>query len=120
MTDASPAAAQTPGMEPGEVGRRRRWRRWLVVAVILVAIDLAQEPSRQPSARLLAGSIGLYQRTLSKVMPRLGVRCRFEPSCSHYGKASIEKYGTLKGSYRTARRVLRCNPWTPLGTVDPP
>lgn len=125
MADNSPAETQMSVADVPPEGSaserpRRRWRRWLAVAVIVLAVDLAQPPSRQLSAHVLAGSISLYQASLSKLMPRLGVQCRFEPSCSHYGKASIEKYGAVRGSYRTAKRVLRCNPWTPLGTVDPP
>jgi putative membrane protein insertion efficiency factor len=36
--------------------------------------------------------------------------CRFTPSCSEYGKIAYEKYGFIKGSLKTAWRILRCNP----------
>ena len=48
-----------------------------------------------------------------------GVRCRFTPTCSHYGADAIRKDGALIGSLRAIWRVARCGPWTPMGTVDP-
>jgi putative membrane protein insertion efficiency factor len=37
--------------------------------------------------------------------------CVFYPTCSFYAIESIEKHGMLKGTYRAARRILRCHPW---------
>lgn len=91
-----------------------------MVILGLFGFDLVRPPADQWSARALVRAIELYQATLSPTMPGMGVRCRFKPTCSHYGKASIEKYGALVGSARTAWRVLRCGPWTEAGTVDPP
>ena len=85
----------------------------------LVAFDLTRAPQRQWSARALLGAITAYQATLSPVMGRAGVRCRFVPTCSHFGADAIRQDGALKGSLRAAGRVLRCGPWTPMGTVDP-
>jgi putative membrane protein insertion efficiency factor len=69
---------------------------------------------------VLLGGIHLYQATLSPHMPALGVRCRFRPTCSHYAEGAIARYGALSGSLRAAWRILRCGPWTPVGTYDPP
>jgi uncharacterized protein len=91
----------------------------LVVAALLL-IDFLRPPESQLTARLLLGSIDLYQATLSPQMPKLGVRCRFRPTCSHYGEAAIRKYGTVKGVGKAAWRIARCGPWTPQGTVDLP
>ena len=44
--------------------------------------------------------------------------CRFYPTCSDYGIQAIEKYGVIKGSAKTAWRILRCNPWN-KGGFDP-
>ena len=30
----------------------------------------------------------------------------------------VRKYGVVHGGYLAAKRVLRCGPWTPTGTVD--
>ena len=39
--------------------------------------------------------------------------CRHIPTCSNYGIEAIDRYGCLKGSWLTVKRILRCNP---LGT----
>lgn len=97
-------------------------RLWIAAGVVLVllAVDFALPPRRQVSARLLVGAIHLYQATLSPLLGKSGVRCRFQPTCSHYGEMAIRKYGTLKGTWKTAWRIARCGPWTPAGTVDLP
>jgi putative membrane protein insertion efficiency factor len=45
--------------------------------------------------------------------------CPFTPSCSMYGYQAIEKYGFLKGSFKIAWRILRCNPFTKGGHDEP-
>ncbi|MCL1850346.1 MAG: membrane protein insertion efficiency factor YidD [Bacteroidetes bacterium] len=61
------------------------------------------------------GLIKVYQFTLS---PFLGKQCRFTPTCSQYGIEAIQKYGALKGSWLTIKRIIRCNPWGGSG-YDP-
>ena len=87
---------------------------------LVLALDLARPPAHQVSARGLIGAIHLYQATLSPQLGRAGVRCRFKPSCSHFAEGAIKKDGALVGSARAAWRILRCGPWTPAGTFDPP
>jgi putative membrane protein insertion efficiency factor len=50
----------------------------------------------------------------------LGIRCRFQPTCSRYAEEAIKKYGVFDGSLKAGRRLLRCTPLTPMGTIDPP
>jgi putative membrane protein insertion efficiency factor len=102
------------------VSRRARAGAVALIALLLLAFDWSRPPQRQWSARGLLGAIHLYQATASKMMPSLGVHCRFTPTCSHYGEGAIRKYGTLKGMLLTLRRIGRCGPWTPAGTYDPP
>ncbi len=59
--------------------------------------------------------IRLYQNTFSVIFPP---SCRFTPSCSHYGYEAIEKYGLLKGSWMTIKRIARCHPFS-AGGYDP-
>ena len=59
--------------------------------------------------------IRMYQLTLS---PMLGPRCRFYPSCSHYGMEAIDKHGALRGSWLTMKRIGRCHPFHE-GGFDP-
>lgn len=104
-------------MEPR---RRRRLQALLGTLLLLWGLDLAQAPERQLTARALLGAIHLYQDTLSPKLPALGVRCRFQPTCSRYAEGAIREDGALLGTLRAAARIGRCGPWTPAGTVDPP
>jgi putative membrane protein insertion efficiency factor len=77
--------------------------------------DLPRRPVNWPRIAILA-LIRLYQMTLSHGMAP--GTCRFYPSCSHYGYQAVYKYGAFKGSWMTAWRVLRCNPFN-RGGYDP-
>ncbi|BEP30453.1 membrane protein insertion efficiency factor YidD [Helicovermis profundi] len=59
--------------------------------------------------------IRFYKKFIS---PLLGKNCRFYPTCSSYSYQAIEKYGSLKGTYLSAKRILRCHPFNP-GGYDP-
>ncbi len=59
--------------------------------------------------------IRAYQRWIS---PLLGPACRFHPSCSEYAAEALQRYGAIKGSAMSARRLLRCHPFCE-GGIDP-
>jgi putative membrane protein insertion efficiency factor len=59
--------------------------------------------------------IRLYQLTLSPLLPP---SCRFEPSCSHYSYDAIKRFGFVKGSWLSIKRISRCHPFHP-GGYDP-
>lgn len=59
-------------------------------------------------ARALMGVVRAYRLLLS---PWLGNACRFEPTCSRYSLAALERHGALAGSYLTLHRLLRCHPF---------
>jgi putative membrane protein insertion efficiency factor len=65
--------------------------------------------------RLLTGSIRLYQRAISPLLPPA---CRFTPTCSEYAVQAIEAYGASKGGWLALRRLARCHPWGGSG-YDP-
>jgi uncharacterized protein len=95
----------------------------LIVAVVLVcavALDASRAPERQWSAAIAIGGVHLYQRTASPLLSRLGARCRFTPSCSHYAEAVLRRHGILRGSWLAAKRIAHCGPWTAAGTKDTP
>jgi hypothetical protein len=49
----------------------------------------------------------------------LGARaCRFHPSCSHYAVQAFEAFGFFKAFGLTAKRLLRCQPFS-KGGYDP-
>ena len=96
---------------------------WLLVLITLggaVAGDAMRPPADQASARLAVAGIHLYQRTLSPRAARAGAVCRFTPTCSHYAEAVITRDGILRGGWLALKRVARCGPWTPKGTIDRP
>ena len=68
-----------------------------------------------PLAQLLAVPIRAYRLVLS---PWLGRGCRFQPSCSAYALAALERHGALRGGWLATWRILRCNPWGGSG-YDP-
>lgn len=92
----------------------------MTAAGVLLAADLARPPAAQLSTRVLLAAIHLYQATLSPVYSRAGVVCRFKPTCSGYGEAVVREFGAVRGGWMALQRVLRCGPWTPMGTVDEP
>ena len=67
----------------------------------------------------LAG-IHAYQHALSPLAARVGLRCRFTPTCSRYAETVIARDGVVRGGWKTVRRIARCGPWTALGTRDEP
>ena len=91
-----------------------------ILLAIAVALDLRRAPSAQWSTAAAVGGIHLYQATLSPLYAKLGVQCRFTLTCSHYGEEVVRRFGVMRGGLMAAKRILRCGPWTPAGTVDPP
>lgn len=59
--------------------------------------------------------IWAYRVTLS---PLLGRQCRFYPTCSAYGLDAYREHGVWRGTLLTARRILRCHPFS-RGGYDP-
>ena len=60
--------------------------------------------------------IKVYQICLS---PFLGKNCRFNPTCSAYTVEAITKYGAMKGSYLSIRRLIKCHPFSKSDYYDP-
>ena len=64
--------------------------------------------------------IKFYQKILSPIFYRLipNYGCRFYPTCSEYSVQAIKKYGAAKGLLKSAKRIIRCNPFN-KGGYDP-
>jgi putative membrane protein insertion efficiency factor len=45
--------------------------------------------------------------------------CKYHPSCSEYSSLALREFGLVRGTLKTAWRLLRCNPWS-HGGVDYP
>lgn len=54
------------------------------------------------------------------ISPLYGDVCRYYPSCSAYSLTAVQAHGLVKGSWLTARRLVRCHPWARGGIDDVP
>ena len=70
----------------------------------------------RPPVWLLRGLIGLYQLTISRMLPP--GTCRFQPSCSCYAQEALEKRELISAVLLIAWRILRCSPLC-QGGYDP-
>jgi putative membrane protein insertion efficiency factor len=92
---------------------RRRWTIGLALGVVMLA------GAWHAQTIALAGIHG-YQRALSPLAARAGIRCRFTPTCSRYAEIVIARDGIVRGSWKALARIVRCNPLTSPGTRDEP
>jgi hypothetical protein len=67
---------------------------------------------------LLPAALGLLRGYKRFVSPLLPPACRFHPTCSEYGTEALERYGLVRGSLMTLRRLSRCHPFH-RGGFDP-
>jgi len=65
--------------------------------------------------RVLIALVKWYQRAISPLTPP---SCRYTPTCSAYAIEALERFGAIKGSFLTVKRILRCHPWGGSG-YDP-
>ena len=100
-----------------------RARRAPLLAPVLAALagflagDALTPPEEQLTARAAIAAIDGYRAALSPAVGKV-VRCRFQPTCSAYGREAIARYGNPKGFALAAGRILRCHPWAEGGS-DP-
>lgn len=66
-------------------------------------------------SKILCFFIRLYQLCISPLFPPC---CRYYPTCSHYAIEALQKYGAIKGSALTIKRIARCTPLH-AGGYDP-
>lgn len=62
--------------------------------------------------QVIARAVSIYRYTLGSLLPPA---CRFHPTCSCYAIEALERHGSLKGLWLSARRIARCHPWHPGG-----
>ena len=96
----------------------RKFYIWAIIVVLLI-FDLSQMPQNQVTAKILLFAIRQYQTFIS---PHIGgfVKCKFQPTCSHYAYTSIKWYGAFWGSIKAINRLMRCTPWSDSCGWDPP
>jgi len=59
--------------------------------------------------------VKIYQFFISPILPQT---CRHVPSCSNYTIEALKTHGPIKGSWLSAKRITKCNPWGTSG-YDP-
>jgi putative membrane protein insertion efficiency factor len=103
---------------------RRGSRGFAAAAVLCALVGFAAGDSLRPAASQISAKAGVvaidtYRATVGSALARTGiVRCRFEPSCSAYGREAVARYGSPRGFVLTARRIARCHPFA-KGGFDP-
>ncbi len=65
--------------------------------------------------KIIIALIRFYQLALS---PLKQPTCRFSPTCSQYSIEAIERFGVIKGTCLSVRRILKCHPFHE-GGYDP-
>ena len=69
-------------------------------------------------SKILICIIDFYKINISTFLKTKGVECKYYPTCSEYSKQAIKKYGALKGSFLSIKRIIKCNPFS-KGGYDP-
>lgn len=68
--------------------------------------------------KIMINMIKFYKKHISLFWEKMGVKCKFYPTCSEYFMQAIEKYGCIKGGLIGIKRFLKCNPFS-KGGYDP-
>ena len=72
-----------------------------------IDIEKLPLPSKPFIIKFIIKMIRFYQKNISK---KLGNRCVFDPSCSHYSEIAYRRKGILRGTLLTIKRLYRCRP----------
>jgi putative component of membrane protein insertase Oxa1/YidC/SpoIIIJ protein YidD len=81
--------------------------------------DAFRPPDDQLGAAVAKAALRAHRGTTAVWFDAIGVRCRFEPSCSRFAEEVLDDRGWLAGMPVILGRIARCGPWTPAGTRDP-
>jgi len=74
--------------------------------------------------KIIISGIKIYQKLNLFSQPVLksifisDASCRYSPTCSEYTLQAVARFGSLKGLYLGARRIISCNPFS-KGGFDP-
>src|SRR5919199_1133615 len=110
------ADVDTPSVADGPAGGNGRTPDVKAHVNGNVNVNVASRQSLEHLPRLAV--LLLIRAYQGLVSPGLPPGCRFEPTCSRYAYAAVERYGVLRGGWLAVRRVLRCHPWGGSG-YDP-
>ena len=102
----------------GVLNKPGLWLGVMAVLFALAAVDAGRAPKEQVTARLYLAAVGVYQRDVHPFTSRF-IRCRYNPTCSHYSTEAVERFGIARGLWLSLKRVASCNRSVPMGTYDP-
>jgi len=102
----------------GWLRRPEPWLAGILLLAVLFGVDAMRPPRDQLSVRFFVASVDGYHRYIHPITGRF-IRCRYSPTCSDYAVLAVRKYGIAKGGWMSVRRIARCRPSVPMGTVDP-
>ena len=91
--------------------------------LVLPTLALGRPPSsasdKEHQTSLSRVAIRIIEGYRRRLSGRLGIRCRFEPTCSTYALQAYQTYGFTTATARTISRLARCNPCNRGAVVDP-
>jgi uncharacterized protein len=90
----------------------------LALLMLLAAADASRAPGKQVTGRLYVAAVGFYHRDVHPLTSRF-IRCRYDPTCSHYSVEAVQRFGIAKGLWLSLKRVASCNKSVPMGTHSP-
>jgi hypothetical protein len=113
-------------LESSQQGRVRSGFTWirklllgsLCLCILLLGVDALRQPQQQVSVRLFSAVVVEYHRYVHPLTVHF-IRCRYLPTCSAYAEQAVRRYGIGKGSWMAMKRIARCGPSVPMGTLDP-
>ncbi len=74
------------------------------------------EARRKIGVRVALLALRFYKAYLSILFAG---SCRFQPTCSRYAYAAIERFGVARGTWLALKRLLRCQPLSRKFGYDP-
>jgi putative component of membrane protein insertase Oxa1/YidC/SpoIIIJ protein YidD len=84
----------------------RKTKSW---AALVLAVSILLGPGAPWLLQAEIDLLRIYQQRASPLAERF-IICRFDPSCSHFGLASLREFGLWKGNARIAGRLIHCSP----------
>ena len=68
-------------------------------------------------ATIMIALVKAYKFLISPALPFN--HCRYYPTCSNYAIEALGKFGAIRGTWLTMKRVARCHPLSKHELYDP-